>query len=95
MWPSRGGAIGGLTVADGGYAFKQTAGYDIKDAGVLSEACSEVSVPTQENGCQHVASQDMDYSVAESEFVAGNVAMDNQRPFGAGQTSRKLALTTA
>ncbi|WP_117233119.1 maltose/maltodextrin ABC transporter substrate-binding protein MalE [Vibrio maerlii] len=84
MWPLRGGAYftWPLLSADGGYAFKQiSGGYDVKDAGVaqpgVQDALSFINTMVKDN----VISADMDYSVAESEFVAGNVAMTINGPW--------------
>ena len=85
MWPLRGGAYftWPLLAADGGYAFKKIAdGYDVKNAGVnepgVQSAMSFIEKMVQDN----VISADMDYSVAESEFVKGNVAMMINGPWG-------------
>ncbi len=79
------------------HAFKQTAeGYDGKDAGVAAEGVPEVSRFHQKMSTRQVISADMDYSVAESEFVAGNVAMTISGQLGLGNDiERKLALTTS
>ncbi|WP_146443040.1 maltose/maltodextrin ABC transporter substrate-binding protein MalE [Vibrio kanaloae] len=85
MWPLRGGAYftWPLLAADGGYAFKQTAeGYDIKDAGVATDGVQKSLGFIEKMVQDKVISADMDYSVAESEFVAGNVAMTINGPWG-------------
>jgi maltose/maltodextrin transport system substrate-binding protein len=85
MWPLRGGAYFTWPVlsADNGYAFKKTSlGYDVKDAGVATKGVKDAMTFLKKMADDKVISPDMDYSVAESEFAAGNVAMMINGPWG-------------
>ena len=85
MWPLRGGAYftWPLLSADGGYAFNQTStGYDITDSGVAKQGVQDAMTFLKKLADDKVISPDMDYSVAESEFAAGNVAMMINGPWG-------------
>ncbi|MCG7489827.1 maltose/maltodextrin ABC transporter substrate-binding protein MalE [Vibrio sp. Of14-4] len=85
MWPLRDGAYftWPLLSADGGYAFKQVKdGYDINDVGVAKDGV-QASLTFINNMIKNkVISADMNYSVSESEFAAGNVAMTINGPWG-------------
>lgn len=78
-----------LMAADGGYAFKVNAtGYDVKDAGVNNKGVqNSMQLVTKmiKNG---VISPDMDYSVSESEFNKGNVAMTINGPWAWGNVEK-------
>ncbi|MGC3833335.1 maltose/maltodextrin ABC transporter substrate-binding protein MalE [Moritella viscosa] len=66
-----------LMAADGGYAFKASAnGYDVKDAGVNNAGVKSSMQLVQKLLADKVISPDMDYSVSESEFIKGNVALN-------------------
>ncbi len=71
-----------IMAADGGYAFKsQSGGYDVKDAGINKEGVAAAMKFVKSLVDQGVISPDMDYSVSESEFNKGNVAMTINGPW--------------
>nr|WP_232011561.1 extracellular solute-binding protein [Moritella yayanosii] len=71
-----------LMAANGGYAFKANAnGYDVKDAGVNNAGVKSSMQLVQKLLADNVISPDMDYSVSESEFIKGNVAMTINGPW--------------
>ncbi|MFY2507404.1 maltose/maltodextrin ABC transporter substrate-binding protein MalE [Vibrio pectenicida] len=85
MWPLRDGAYftWPLLSADGGYAFKQVKdGYDIQDVGVAKDGVQASLTFINEMIKNKVISADMNYSISESEFAAGNVAMTINGPWG-------------
>ncbi|WP_114783828.1 maltose/maltodextrin ABC transporter substrate-binding protein MalE [Vibrio tetraodonis] len=85
MWPLRDGAYftWPLLSADGGYAFKQVKdGYDINDVGVAKDGVQASLTFINDMIKNKVISADMNYSVSESEFAAGKVAMTINGPWG-------------
>ncbi|WP_341662043.1 maltose/maltodextrin ABC transporter substrate-binding protein MalE [Vibrio sp.] len=85
MWPLRDGAYftWPLLSADGGYAFKQVQdGYDINDVGVAKDGVQASLNFINDMIKNKVISADMNYSVSESEFAAGKVAMTINGPWG-------------
>ncbi|GLT18439.1 maltose ABC transporter substrate-binding protein [Vibrio zhanjiangensis] len=85
MWPLRDGAYftWPLLSADGGYAFKKVKnGYDTQDVGVAKEGVQASLFFINDMIKNKVISADMNYSVSESEFAAGNVAMIINGPWG-------------
>lgn len=71
-----------IMAADGGYAFKSTAnGYDIKNAGINNAGVKRTMTFIKKLLDQKVISADMDYSISESEFIKGNVAMTINGPW--------------
>ncbi|MFT5880836.1 MAG: maltose/maltodextrin transport system substrate-binding protein [Moritella sp.] len=78
-----------LMAADGGYAFKVNAtGYDVKDVGINNKGVKnsmQLLTKLIKNG---VISPDMDYSVSESEFNKGNVAMTINGPWAWGNVEK-------
>ncbi|NQZ91504.1 MAG: maltose/maltodextrin ABC transporter substrate-binding protein MalE [Moritella sp.] len=78
-----------LMAADGGYAFKANAsGYDVKDAGVNNAGVKSSMQLVQKLLADNVISPDMDYSVSESEFIKGNVAMTINGPWAWGNIDK-------
>jgi len=78
-----------LMAADGGYAFKANAkGYDIKDAGVNNAGVKSSMALVQKLLADNVISPDMDYSVSESEFIKGNVALTINGPWAWGNIDK-------
>ena len=85
MWPLRDGAYftWPLLSADGGYAYKQVKdGYDINDVGVAKDGVQASLSFINDMIKNKVISADMNYSVSESEFAAGKVAMTINGPWG-------------
>ena len=85
MWPLRDGAYftWPLLSADGGYAYKQVKdGYDINDVGVAKDGVQASLTFINDMIKNKVISADMNYSVSESEFAAGKVAMTINGPWG-------------
>lgn len=75
--------------ANGGYAFKANAnGYDVKDAGVNNAGVKSSMQLVQKLLADNVISPDMDYSVSESEFIKGNVAMTINGPWAWGNIDK-------
>ncbi|SQD78259.1 maltose/maltodextrin ABC transporter substrate-binding protein MalE [Moritella yayanosii] len=71
-----------LMAADGGYAFKVNAtGYDVKDVGLNNKGVKNSMQFIKKLLDNGVISPDMDYSVSESEFNKGNVAMTINGPW--------------
>lgn len=78
-----------LMAADGGYAFKVNAsGYDVKDTGVNNAGVKGSMQLLQKLVADKVISPDMDYSVSESEFIKGNVAMTINGPWAWGNIDK-------
>lgn len=78
-----------LMAADGGYAFKVSAnGYDVKDAGVNNAGVKSSMQLVQKLLADKVISPDMDYSVSESEFIKGNVALTINGPWAWGNIDK-------
>ncbi|QUM88373.1 maltose/maltodextrin ABC transporter substrate-binding protein MalE [Moritella sp. 36] len=78
-----------LMAADGGYAFKANAnGYDVKDAGVNNAGVKNSMQLVQKLLADKVISPDMDYSVSESEFIKGNVALTINGPWAWGNIDK-------
>ncbi|QUM82818.1 maltose/maltodextrin ABC transporter substrate-binding protein MalE [Moritella sp. 5] len=78
-----------LMAADGGYAFKVNAsGYDVKDAGVNNAGVKNSMQLVQKLLADKVISPDMDYSVSESEFIKGNVALTINGPWAWGNIDK-------
>ncbi|CAM3192712.1 maltose/maltodextrin ABC transporter substrate-binding protein MalE [Moritella viscosa] len=78
-----------LMAADGGYAFKASAnGYDVKDAGVNNAGVKSSMQLVQKLLADKVISPDMDYSVSESEFIKGNVALTINGPWAWGNIDK-------
>ncbi len=71
-----------VLAADGGYAFKFNGKeYDPKDIGINNEGAQRAMTFVKSLVDQGVISSDMDYSIAESEFNKGNVAMTINGPW--------------
>ncbi|MBV1841335.1 MULTISPECIES: maltose/maltodextrin ABC transporter substrate-binding protein MalE [Photobacterium] len=71
-----------ILAADGGYAFKFTAnGYDAKDVGVNNEGAKRAMNFVKNLVDKGVIAADVDYSIAESGFNQGNVAMTINGPW--------------
>ena len=78
-----------LMAADGGYAFKPVAnGYDVKDAGINNTGVKGSMNFVKGLIDKKVISPDMDYSVSESEFTKGNVAMTINGPWAWGNLEK-------
>ncbi|MEH0664566.1 maltose/maltodextrin ABC transporter substrate-binding protein MalE [Vibrio scophthalmi] len=78
-----------LMAADGGYAFKYgSAGYDVKDAGIANEGVKDAMNFVKGLVDKGVISSDMDYSVSESAFNQGNVAMTINGPWAWGNVEK-------
>lgn len=78
-----------LMAADGGYAFKsKVGGYDVKDAGINKEGVAAAMNFVKSLADKGVISPDMDYSVSESEFNKGNVAMTINGPWAWGNIEK-------
>lgn len=78
-----------LMGADGGYAYKYTVdGYDVKDAGVNKAGVKSAMNFIQDLIAKKVISPDMDYSISESEFIKGNVAMTINGPWSWGNLDK-------
>ncbi|KXO14313.1 Maltose/maltodextrin ABC transporter, substrate binding periplasmic protein MalE [Moritella sp. JT01] len=78
-----------LMAADGGYAFKANAnGYDVKDAGVNNTGVKSSMQLVKKLLADNVISPDMDYSVSESEFIKGNVALTINGPWAWGNIDK-------
>ena len=78
-----------LMAADGGYAFKSTAnGYDVKNAGINNTGVKGSMTFVKDLIDKKVISPDMDYSVSESEFTKGNVAMTINGPWSWGNIEK-------
>ncbi|MFT5807969.1 MAG: maltose/maltodextrin transport system substrate-binding protein [Moritella dasanensis] len=78
-----------LMAADGGYAFKANAsGYDVKDVGINNAGVKRSMALVQKLLTDKVISPDMDYSVSESEFIKGNVAMTINGPWSWGNIDK-------
>lgn len=78
-----------IMAADGGYAFKPTAtGYDIKNAGINNAGVKGSMTFVKQLIDKKVISPDMDYSVSESEFTKGNVAMTINGPWSWGNIEK-------
>ncbi|QUM84068.1 maltose/maltodextrin ABC transporter substrate-binding protein MalE [Moritella sp. 28] len=78
-----------LMAADGGYAFKANAnGYNVKDAGVNNAGVKNSMQLVQKLLADKVISPDMDYSVSESEFIKGNVALTINGPWAWGNIDK-------
>ncbi|GAL02561.1 maltose/maltodextrin ABC transporter substrate binding periplasmic protein MalE [Photobacterium aphoticum] len=71
-----------IITADGGYAFRFTAdGYDVKDVGLNNSGAKNGMRFVKSLVDQKVISADMDYSISESEFNKGNVALTINGPW--------------
>ena len=71
-----------VLAADGGYAFKFTSdGYDAKDVGVNNEGAMRSMKFVKSLVDKGVIAADVDYSIAESGFNQGNVAMTINGPW--------------
>ncbi|WP_162064388.1 maltose/maltodextrin ABC transporter substrate-binding protein MalE [Vibrio taketomensis] len=71
-----------LMAADGGYAFKYTSeGYDAKNSGIQKEGVKDAMNFVKGLVDKGVISPDMDYSVSESGFNQGTVAMTINGPW--------------
>ncbi|CAH6979564.1 maltose ABC transporter periplasmic binding protein [Vibrio chagasii] len=71
-----------LLASDGGYAFKSTPdGYDSSDVGVNNEGAVRAMTFLKKLVDSDVIGSDTDYSVAESEFAQGKVAMTINGPW--------------
>ncbi len=78
-----------LMASDGGYAFKPTStGYDIKNAGINNAGVKGAMTFVKQLIDSKVISPDMDYSVSESEFTKGNVAMTINGPWSWGNIEK-------
>ncbi|CCO47301.1 Maltose-binding periplasmic protein [Vibrio nigripulchritudo SOn1] len=78
-----------LMAADGGYAFKTKAGgYDVKNAGINKDGVAAAMKFVKSLADKGVISPDMDYSVSESEFNKGNVAMTINGPWAWGNIEK-------
>ncbi|PKH09324.1 maltose/maltodextrin ABC transporter substrate-binding protein MalE [Moritella sp. Urea-trap-13] len=78
-----------LMAADGGYAFKVNAtGYDVKDVGINNKGVKNSMQLITTLIKNDVISPDMDYSVSESEFNKGNVAMTINGPWAWGNVEK-------
>jgi maltose/maltodextrin transport system substrate-binding protein len=78
-----------LMGADGGYAYQYTIdGYDVKDAGVNNPGVKSSMNFIQDLIAKKVISPDMDYSISESEFIKGNVAMTINGPWAWGNIDK-------
>ncbi len=78
-----------LMAADGGYAFKVNAtGYDVTDVGINNKGVHNSMQLITNLIKDGVISPDMDYSVSESEFNKGNVAMTINGPWAWGNVEK-------
>ncbi|PSW05206.1 maltose/maltodextrin ABC transporter substrate-binding protein MalE [Photobacterium lipolyticum] len=78
-----------VLAADGGYAFKYTAnGYDAKDVGVNNDGAKRAMKFVKNLVDTGVISADVDYSVAESGFNKGEVAMTINGPWSWGNIDK-------
>ncbi|GAM58963.1 substrate binding periplasmic protein malE [Vibrio ishigakensis] len=80
-----------LMAADGGYAFKFTdQGYDVKDVGIANEGVTSAMNFLKSLVDKKVISSDMDYSIADSSFAKGEVAMTINGPWAWGGYDGKV-----
>lgn len=80
-----------LMAADGGYAFKFTGeGYDVKDVGIANEGVTSAMNFLKSLVEKKVISSDMDYSIADSSFAKGEVAMTINGPWAWGGYDGKV-----
>ena len=78
-----------LMAADGGYAFKSTKdGYDIKNVGINNSGVNASMTFVKNLVDEKIISPDMDYSISESEFTKGNVAMTINGPWSWGNIEK-------
>ncbi|WP_022942496.1 maltose/maltodextrin ABC transporter substrate-binding protein MalE [Psychromonas hadalis] len=78
-----------LMGADGGYAYQYTVdGYDVKDAGINKPGVKSAMNFIQDLIAKKIISPDMDYSISESEFIKGNVAMTINGPWAWGNLDK-------
>ncbi|MEZ9304124.1 maltose/maltodextrin ABC transporter substrate-binding protein MalE [Vibrio breoganii] len=80
-----------LMAANGGYAFKQTdAGYDVKDVGIDKQGVKDAMNFIKSLVDTKVISADMDYSIADSSFAKGEVALTINGPWSWGGYDNKV-----
>ncbi|ANO34880.1 maltose/maltodextrin ABC transporter substrate-binding protein MalE [Vibrio breoganii] len=80
-----------LMAANGGYAFKHTdAGYDVKDVGIDKQGVKDAMNFIKSLVDTKVISADMDYSIADSSFAKGEVALTINGPWSWGGYDNKV-----
>ncbi|GAD89155.1 MULTISPECIES: maltose/maltodextrin ABC transporter substrate-binding protein MalE [Vibrio] len=80
-----------LMAADGGYAFKHTdAGYDVKNVGIDNAGVKDAMNFIKSLVDSKVISADMDYSIADSSFAKGDVALTINGPWAWGGYDNKV-----
>ncbi|MEZ9707825.1 maltose ABC transporter substrate-binding protein MalE [Vibrio breoganii] len=80
-----------LMAANGGYAFKHTdAGYDVKDVGIDKQGVKDAMSFIKSLVDTKVISADMDYSIADSSFAKGEVALTINGPWSWGGYDNKV-----
>ncbi|OBT09471.1 maltose ABC transporter substrate-binding protein MalE [Vibrio sp. UCD-FRSSP16_10] len=80
-----------LMAADGGYAFKHTpTGYDVKDVGIDKAGVKDAMNFIKSLVEKKVISADMDYSIADSAFAKGEVALTINGPWAWGGYDNKV-----
>ncbi|GEA50713.1 maltose ABC transporter substrate-binding protein MalE [Vibrio inusitatus NBRC 102082] len=80
-----------LMAADGGYAFKPTdTGYDVKDVGIDKQGVKDAMNFIKSLVDSKVISADMDYSIADSSFAKGEVALTINGPWSWGGYENKV-----
>ncbi|GEM79190.1 maltose/maltodextrin ABC transporter substrate-binding protein MalE [Vibrio superstes] len=80
-----------LMAANGGYAFKHTdTGYDVKDVGIDKQGVKDAMNFIKSLVDTKVISADMDYSIADSSFAKGEVALTINGPWAWGGYDNKV-----